>query len=71
MPGWDLGKEVQTFAVLLSHAVEPDDKGSGVLSSAVHHLPSLAQSTAASSIESNQGKSGWIQITVLFRNKNK
>lgn len=54
MSGWDLGREVQTFAVLLSHAVEPDDKGSTVLRSAVHHLPSLAQSTAASSTESNK-----------------
>lgn len=69
MSGWDLGKEVQTFAVLLSGAVEPDVKGSGVLSGAVAHLLSLGQSTAASSIESNQGRSGWIQTTVFFRNK--
>lgn len=48
-----------------------DDKGSGVLSSAIHHLPRLAQSAAASSIESKQSKSGSVQTMVLFRNKNK
>lgn len=49
---------MQTFAVLLSGAVEPDVKGSGVPSRAVAHLLSLGQSTAASSIESNQGRIG-------------
>jgi len=57
MSGWDLGKEVQTSAVVLSGAAEPDANRSGVLSSAVPHLLSLAQSIAASSTESNQGKS--------------
>lgn len=43
MSGWDLGKEVESSAVFLFYAVESSDKGSWALSSAVHHLPSLAQ----------------------------
>lgn len=71
MSGWDLGKEVETSAVFLFYAMESSDKGSGALSSAVHHLPSLAQSTAASSNGSNQGKTDGVQTIVLFRNTNK
>lgn len=56
MSGWDLEKEGETSAAFLFYAVESGDKA---LSSAVQHLPSLAQSTAASSNGSNQGKSVW------------
>lgn len=56
MSGWDLGKEVESWAVFLFHVVELGDKGSSVLSSAVYHLPSLAQAQLHPAMEVTRAK---------------
>lgn len=59
-PGWDSAKEAQSFAILLPHAADPGGKRCGLLSTAVPHLPSPAQTAAA-----NAASSQWLSTNSI------